>query len=298
MKQGEPNFPLLDLDILRTFVAICETGNFSRAADRVHRTPSAVSLQIKKLEEMVGRELFVREARSTVLTRDGEMLLIYARKILQLNEDTVRIFRAPPIAGRVRFGAPDDAGTAAIADVMQRFAVTHPDVELEVRLEPSSALHQMYDDKKLDVILFVAGHEGRPSAKPIYSEELVWVTKRNFQLPENAPLPLALADRGCSWRAMATTALDQAGYEYRCAYTSPNCRAQLVAVEAGLAIGVVPLSIVPQTCTILDTQLPEVGSYILYIQQQFDASDAVAAFHSHLVSSFQTLPGQYKRLFG
>ena len=114
--------PLLDLDVLRTFVAIAETGSFTTAANAVFRTPSAVSMQIKKLEEILGRSVFARDARSVTLTTDGEILLGYARRMLAVNREAVSKFIIPDITGIVRLGSPDDFGERVLPNVLKRFA--------------------------------------------------------------------------------------------------------------------------------------------------------------------------------
>ena len=127
--------PLLELDILRTFVAIAETGNFTTAAETVHRTPSAVSMQIKKLEEMLGCTLFRRDARSVTLTHHGEVLLSYARRLLTLSNEAVSRFMMPEMNGVVRLGAPDDVGELILPEVLRRFAETYPSIAVNVSIE-------------------------------------------------------------------------------------------------------------------------------------------------------------------
>jgi len=127
--------PLLELDVLRTFVAIAETGSFTAAANAVFRTPSAVSMQIKKLEDQLGRAVFSRDARSVTLTADGEMLLTFARRLLALNREAVSKFVAPSISGIVRLGSPDDFGERVLPSVLKRFAQSHPAVAVDVTID-------------------------------------------------------------------------------------------------------------------------------------------------------------------
>jgi DNA-binding transcriptional LysR family regulator len=298
MLMSRASLPLLELDLLRTFVAICESGNFSRAAERVFRTPSAVSLQMKKLEDLVGRELFIREARKAIPTCDADMLLVYARQILQLNQEVMRLFHAPLVSGRVRFGATDDVGNGNIAEVMQRFARTHPDVELEVCLERSGLLEDKFMKGELDVALTMSCKTTNVHARKIMTEELAWVAKRNFQMPVDAPLPLVMVARDCIWTVMACSALDAAGIAHRLAYTCPQLQSILTAVEAGLAVAVLPISVVPDSCVVLNESLPPLGEYSLYLAQQPDASEAVTAFHTHLLQTFDNQPDKCRRLFG
>ena len=124
--------PLLDTEVLRSFVAIAESGSFTRAAKQVFRTPSALSMQIKRLEETLGHPLFVREARQVRLTPEGETLLGYGRRLLKLNQEAVSRFLAPSVEGTVRVGTPDDVGTRILPQVLSRFARSHPAVQVEV----------------------------------------------------------------------------------------------------------------------------------------------------------------------
>src|ERR671916_535781 len=122
----------LDVDLLRTLVAIADTGSFNRAARAVFRTPSAVSMQMKKLEEQVGRPLFAKDGRSVILTPDGEALVGYGRRILKLTQEALQRFRAPEIEGTIRLGTPDDYAGRFLPDILARFAASHPQVEVDV----------------------------------------------------------------------------------------------------------------------------------------------------------------------
>src|SRR5882757_647036 len=145
--------PLLDLDVLRTFVAIAETGSFTTAANAVYRTPSAVSMQIKKLEDILGRSVFSRDARSVSLTTDGEMLLGYARRMLAINREAVSKFIVPDIVGVVRLGSPDDYGERLLPYVLKRFAHSHPSIAVDVIIDQSSNLRRRMDERTLDITL-------------------------------------------------------------------------------------------------------------------------------------------------
>ena len=145
--------PLIDIDLLNSLVAIAETGSFTAAADQVFRTPSAISMQVKKLEELLGRPLFVRDSRSVALTADGEMLLTYARRILALNREAVSLFIAPEVAGVVRLGAPDDVSERFLPGMLRRFSQTHPGVTVDVVVETSKNLLDQLGRGRLDLTL-------------------------------------------------------------------------------------------------------------------------------------------------
>ncbi|MCQ0987473.1 LysR substrate-binding domain-containing protein [Jiella marina] len=299
MNQMAPVVTNLDIDLARTFVAICETGNFTRAAERVFRSPSAVSLQVKKLEEIVGRELFRRETRSVELTPEGEYMLGFARKVLKLNDEAMSYFRRPVMEGRVRFGAPNDSGVFAVPEILQRFASTHPHVEVEVRLDTSSELRRRCSLGELDVALFTCeeGH-GLP-VREVHTEMLVWVGLKNGCAATRSPLPLALAEQGCFWRSQALESLDRAGLDYRIAYSSEQCQAQIAAVEADLAVAALPASVLSPRLVRLDGPggLPPLGSYRVDMMTREGAGPVAEALAEHVAESFRERSGQGMRLF-
>jgi DNA-binding transcriptional LysR family regulator len=230
--------PLLELDLLRTLVAIAETGNFSAAADRLGRTPSAVSMQVKKMEEMVGAALFVRDSRSVSLTRDGEALLQHGRRLLALNREMMTRFVRPDLVGEVHLGAPDDVAERFLPTMLRHFAETHPGVILNVLVDGTRRLKEMVDEQTLDLAIVTAGSalKGAPEAEVIYSEPLVWAALAGGVAVEQKPLPISLWEEGCTWRAAALEALEKDGRDYRVAYQSAHISGQRAAILADLAI--------------------------------------------------------------
>src|SRR5882724_819394 len=154
---------LIDVDQLRTFIAIAETGSFTRAADVVHKTQSAVSMQMKRLEERIGRPVFARDGRASKLTEDGERLLDYARRIIKLNVEALAAFSDAELIGRVRLGVPDDYADRYLPEIMARFSRAYPSVELTVTCEPSVELVERIAANTLDLAIVTdcVGH--RPS---------------------------------------------------------------------------------------------------------------------------------------
>ena len=299
MNQMAPIITNLDIDLARTFVAICETGNFTRAAERVFRSPSAVSLQVKKLEDIVGRPLFRRETRSVELTVDGQYLLGFARKMLKLNDETLDYFRRPVMEGRVRFGAPNDAGVFAVPQILRRFASTHPHVEVEVRLDTSAELKRRCVAGELDVALFTCEEGGGLPVREVHTEMLVWVGLKNGCAVTRDPLPLALAEQGCFWRSQALDALDRVGLDYRIAYSSEQCQAQIAAVEADLAIAALPASVLSPRLVRLDGPggLPALGTYRVDMMIRDGSGPVAEALGDHIAESFRERSGQGERLF-
>jgi DNA-binding transcriptional LysR family regulator len=232
---------LLDVDQLRTFVAIAETGSFTRAAEVVHKTQSAVSMQMKRLEERIGKPIFERDGRASKLTEDGERLLDYARRIVKLNSEALSIVGGAGLTGSVRLGVPDDYVDRYLPEIMARFARSHPDVELTVLCEPTIELVDRIDRGDLDLAIITHKAANRPS-EVIRRERLLWVSSNRHSTHLEEPLPLALSRGTCSWRKVSTPRLEEIGRPYRILYTSGNSSALSAAVLAGLAVSVFPES--------------------------------------------------------
>jgi len=283
-------FPLLDLDVLRTFVAIADTGSFAAAAEAVYRTPSAVSMQIKKLEEMLGRAVFIRDSRSVKLTRDGEILLEHGRRLLALNRELVAKFRAPDIAGEVRLGAPDDAAERFLPDMLRRFAESHPGVTVNVIVENSVPLMERVRNRGVDIALVTcdAGHPGSEAAEVLLRERLVWAVRKGGVAAEKTPLPVSVWEEGCIWRKAGLEGLERQGRPYRIAFHSAYISGQRAAILADLAIA--PLPVTSLAGDIIEAgpeySLPQLPDYTLGMLVAADPSAPAKAAADHLRASF------------
>src|SRR5271166_2571148 len=237
----------IDPDLLRAFVLIAEGHSFTRAAELVGRTQSAVSMQVKRLEEVLGQAVFDRSKGGSIeLTAHGQYLLSRARKILALNDEVLATFREPAITGRVRLGTPDDYAFRYLPPILKRFAETHPAVEVAVLCLPSSELVTQLKGGELDLTLLSEGHELRGwPATPLWRGPLTWITSTRHAPHRQNPLPLALAHQNCVWRTAALRALEKAGRPYRVAYTSATQVGTHAPVIAGLAVTVSALSWLP-----------------------------------------------------
>lgn len=282
--------PLLESDVLRSFVGIAESGSFTRTAAQVYRTTAAVSMQIKRLEETLGRSLFIREARRVRLTPEGEMLLGYARRLLKLNEEAVSQFLRPALAGRVGFGSPTDLGNRVLPGVLSMFARSHPAVQVEVSVGRSVELIERLDAGELDLTLINAGNDGLDDSRGevIYSEALVWAGREGGLAVQRAPLPLALASPGCAWRRTALDALDRINLPYRIAYSCEQCAGQEAAMIADLAVAPFPLSLVKPPLRRLGEEhgLPPLGEYHIKLLRGSNRSDAAAALAAQVTLAF------------
>ncbi|MFP5076040.1 LysR substrate-binding domain-containing protein [Rhizobium sp. YIM 134829] len=231
----------LDLDQLQTFVAIADTGSFTRAADRVFKTQSAVSMQMRRLEERIGKALFTKDGRGNRLTAEGEKLLNYARRMIRLNNEAVAAFDDNRLEGTLRIGTPDDYADRYIPEIIARFAKTHPNVELYIVCEPSVDLSEKMARGDLDIALVTHSPRARAS-DVVRTEPLCWVASNNHPLPEHAPVPLAVGKRDCQWRQAACASLDATGREYNILFTSWSSTVIAAAVLAGMAVSVMPES--------------------------------------------------------
>lgn len=285
--------PLLESDVLRTFVAIAETGSFSRAARQVHRTPSAVSMQIKRLENTLGHSLFVREPRRARLTAEGETLLGYARRLLRLNEEAVAEFISPALTGRVRFGTSDDVGTRVLPGVLSGFARSYSSVQVDVMMGRSLDMLASLDAGELDLVLVTASgaEQEADRGELVHTEPLVWAECEGGTAHQRSPLPLSLAGRGCAWRSLALTALDRAGIAYRIAYVSEHCAGQQAAMQADLAVAPFPRSLVRKPLRVVDAEvgLPALGSYRILLLHGASRGPLTETLADFVIQGFRAL---------
>ncbi|MCZ7495986.1 LysR substrate-binding domain-containing protein [Agrobacterium rhizogenes] len=282
--------PLLDNDILRTFVAIAETGNFSTAAEVVFRTPSAVSMQIKKLEEQLKTTLFLRDARSVTLTAHGETLLTYARRMIALSNEAVSRFVMPELSGVVRLGAPEDIGERGLLPgILKRFAEAFPGIMIDVTIDSSSNLYKRMDEQRLDLALVnCASHPLRDTGEVLMRERLVWAGAKCGTAYLRDPLPISIWEEGCIWRSEAIHSLEKRGRNFRVAYLSGHTMAQRAAIAADLAIAPLPRSYVQNDMVILGDKegLPELGCFDIRLIMGDKASRPVLAVAESIRNAF------------
>jgi len=229
----------LDLDQLQTFISIADTGSFTRAAEEVHRTQSAVSMQMRRLEERIGKPLFEKDGRTNRLTEEGDRLLSYARRLLFLNRETLAAFDDRRLEGTIRIGMPDDYADRFLPEIMARFARSNPHVELTVVCEPTPGLVEHIKRGNLDLAL-VTHNDARGQSEVVRREPLLWVTSANHATHEQDVLPMAFGRPNCIWRRAACDVLDQMGRDYRILFTSFSATVITAAVLSGLAISVLP----------------------------------------------------------
>jgi len=251
----------LDLDTLRTLVVANDLGGYGQAATRLGRTPSAISLQMKKLQASVGATIFRKSGRGVALTEAGEIVLRYARRMLALNDEVLDTVRGASLAGRIRIGVSQDFAETVLPRALSQFTKLYPLVQLEVRIEGNAALVESVSKGEIDLVL-VVGHAQRPSAIPLGTIDLVWIAGRDFA-PRDEPLPLVVLGPQCVFRKEAIESLDAAGHPWRIAAVSPSLAGLWALGMAGLGVTVrsalgVPRSLVSHK-TLFD--LPRLGAF-------------------------------------
>lgn len=239
----------LDLNLLKTFVAVVESGSLSNAAPRVGRSQSAVSMQMQRLEEMVGNQLLVRGPRTVTPNAIGEDFLIYARRLLKLSDEAWASVTRPKETGSVRLGVPDDYAAFLLPPVLSRFAAEHPLVTVELICEQSTALVKTLAEGRLDLAIVTRLPE--QPLEVIRLERFVWVASPNHVAWETDPLPVALFEPGCAARMNVLQALGDADRSYRCTYSSASLLGLIAVVQAGLAVAGLALRSVPPSLRIV-----------------------------------------------
>ncbi|MEP2707008.1 MAG: LysR substrate-binding domain-containing protein [Roseibium sp.] len=242
----------LDIDQLRTFLAIAELGSFTKAGEAVHKTQSAVSMQMRRLEERVGQAIFIKDGRQSRLTDDGLRLVEYARRMITLNDETLTAFNGKKEVGYVKFGVPDDYADRLLPQVLAAFNRLNPSIEVQVECLSSARLTEAIREGSLDVAITTSSDTGELHGEIIRREPLYWVTSSEHSAHKQDVVRLALGPTTCGWRRISMEALDRAGQRYRVSYTSSSAIALVGAVQAGLAVAVFPESAIRDGMRILD----------------------------------------------
>lgn len=231
----------LDLDILRTLATGVDLGSFAKAADRVGRSQSAISLQLRKLEEQLGTELLKKQGRTLVLTEAGEVMLAYARRLLALNDEAVTAVRGPAISGALRFGLPQDFAETWFPATLAQFNRAHPQTQIAVTVGRNAELMERLDRGELDLALILSPLLDRPKVTPVLDVPMAWIGARDLPMPLVSPdaageLKLVMFEQPCVFRRAAAEALDTAGLPWRVVFTSPSLSGLWAAVAAGIGI--------------------------------------------------------------
>ena len=277
----------IDSELLRTFVAIADQGGFTRAGEMVNRTQSAVSMQMKRLEDdILQRQLFERDGRQVRLTAEGQILLGYARRILKLHSEVFTTLREPHMIGTVRIGTPDDYAMRFLPGILSRFAQAYPLVQIEVHCESSKQL-MLRQDLDLTIVTREPGYE---IGQLLRQERFVWAEAQGFSPHEQNPLPLAMFNTDCFCRMWACNALDADQKPFRIAYSSASLTAIMAAVSAGLAVTAQLQSLITPDLRILGEaeglpQLPMAN--IMLLRNLNNQSTLTECMAEHIVEGFK-----------
>lgn len=240
----------LDADLLRSFVAVAESQSFTKAALQLHHTQSTISLQIKRLEELVGASLLRRTTRSLALTTAGEKFLLYAKQILKLQHEALAVSSGLERVSVVTLGLPEDYAPLIVPPLLRGLARQDPQLRLHITCAASNDLLLLMQAGDLDLVLSIRAGQS-PDGRVLCEEQIVWAASPTFTLSEDQPLPLALYPQGCPFRARALTALAGIGRASQIVYTSQNPTGIEVAVREGLGVTVRSRRTLPSDWTIL-----------------------------------------------
>ncbi|QCP52695.1 LysR family transcriptional regulator [Trinickia violacea] len=276
----------LEIDLLRSFAVIAEVRALSRAAHRIGRTQSALSQQMKRLEEIVDQPLFQRTGRGVVLTSPGERLLIHAQRILRAHDEAMADLCGKGLSGRIRFGCPDDYAAVFLPSLLRQFSSQHPHALVEVVCAPTPRLIEQLEKRAVDLAM-ISLPEGSPNDDIIRREQLVWVGYPGMDSAHFDPLPLALSDPDTLDHLAACDALQRAGRAYRIAYASSSLSGLTALVRSGQAFAVLTQTAVPADLQVLNADpglppLPSAGISLKFARARPSLLSAAFAEHIRL----------------
>ncbi|UYN99532.1 MAG: LysR family transcriptional regulator [Devosia sp.] len=281
----------LDLDQLQSFCAIADCGSFTEAARRVNKTQSAVSMQIKRLEERLGHSLLARDGRSVTLTHHGEVLYERARKMLRTNAEILDQFNDGDLAGSIRFGVPDDYAVRLLPVILSSFQRTHPKIAVDVSCMASEQLLAGMRAGRYDLIVFTQGTE-QNFGELFRNERMFWVSSHGGRALATEPLAIACGPQCCIWRKDAVEGLERANKDYRIAYTSSNATAISSAVLSDLAVGFLPESALQPGMRVIGDELglPRLADAQIALMRASHAYGGIFdALANHIVQSMGNL---------
>lgn len=281
---------MLELSLLKSFVAIVDHGNFLGAADAVAKSPAAISVHMKKLEESLCNPLFIRDSRGTKLTRHGEKLLPLARRMLSLENGIIQEFNKTPINGAIRLGVPDDVVERFPMRLLASFMTEYSEIKLSIQVGHTPALLEAVDKNKLDlaIITYSEGITGVSETERLTREPEFWAAAKGGLAWERKPLPITLWDKGWPWYKEVIKLLDDAEIEYEIVLECENITGRKAAIEADLAVGPLPSSRFDNKIEVVEKlhHLPPLPQYGLGLKLGSNPSPAVSAIADHIRQNF------------
>jgi len=286
-----PASAALDSDLLRTFLAICDAGSVSAGAQRIGRTQSAASLQIKRLESLLGQSLFARHSRGVALTAPGRQLAEAARRIVAQLDATRDALRIGDLEGTVRVGIPEEYDGMLLSRAIRQFSMAFPQVEVSVTCAPSVSFPRAVETRDLDIAVYDV-ERLLPGQELLRRERAVWAGPVENAVEQCDPVPVALFDRACWWRERALAALDAAGRRYRVSCTSESTTGVVAAIEAGIAVGLVGQSMWRDTLRPLgpDAGFPDMPESLLVLDCRADPMSPIVRAMAEAIRA-AVLPG-------
>lgn len=285
----------IDIDLLRAFLTIYESGSFSHAAEKLGRTQSTISQQIKKLEDLLGQNVFLRNNRAVSLTTEGEVLLPYARQMIGMNDEVFGRISTPNISGRVRLGAPEAFATNHLPEVLTQFAKSHPSVALEVDCDVSPNLLDRFEKGDFDLILFKRDDKIKIYGNKVWKEPLIWAGLKVQKFTKESTVPVILSPAPCIFRSKMTTALDKKKMKWHPIFTSGSITGRIAAARAGMGVTAIPkemLSLVQGLVSLeASSGLPKLSDIeIDMLQNKDNTNDAARRLAEHIVFALENNP--------
>lgn len=275
-----------DTVTLQCFLAVADTGSFTKAADKVGRTQSAVSQQIAKLEHITEKPL-INRGKNLSLTTDGELFLGYARKIFELHREALDRFREPELEGEIRFGLPEDFATTVLSDVLVDFSRLHPRVILNVECDLTLNILNRFTQGKSDLVLLKTHQpESLPKACNIWNEAVEWISKPEFftSFDESSIIPLVLSPQPCVYRENVIQTLEKQGLRWRQVYSSHSYAGKMAAVKAGLGITAIQRTMIPGYLESIDNHiLPKLNNIHISLLKKEGANRAIESLEYFLL---------------
>lgn len=255
--------PNICSELLRTFVSVVESDGFLRAAERLHKTQSTVSQQVRKLEDELGTALFQPDGRKRRLTSAGETFFGYARRMLELQDVAVAAISHPDIGGHLRLGVTHGLSDGPFLQIIAQFIRVYPRVKVHVQIGYSADLKTAYERGEFDAVIVLEQHGKAMAGSILEMNQLVWIGPVNFQWDKSQPLPLATFDHPCGFHKATTEALDCARVPWRLVFTTSSVTGLIAAVRAGIAVTArTPHALQEGTALVQETLgLPALPSY-------------------------------------
>ena len=280
----------LDTLTLNCFIAVAETGSFTKASARINRTQSAVSQQIAKLELSLGKPLFVR-GKNFSLTADGEIFYGYAQRICDLQRQALSRFSEQPLAGQIRFGLPEDFAAICLTDLLVDFVHIYPDILLNIECDLTLNLFARFKQNDFDMVLVKMNKpEDFPHGVEVWSEQLEWVCNKNFMptFAEKKPIPLVLSPPPCLYRARAFNTLEHHAIKWQLVFSSTSYASKIAAVNAGLGITILPRSMVPRPLMLVaNDMLPPLSDIHISLLKHKKNDAVIDCFEQFILKKLQ-----------